>query len=127
MYQEDTIAAIATGMTESGIGIIRISGKDSVASGNQIFRTISGKKILDKVESHTFHHGYILDDRSIEMDDRKNHDWKNHIIDEVMIVVMRGPRSYTCGIWRVQQESVFKWKDGSVKSRGSDGCYPFPE
>ena len=95
MYQEDTIAAIATGMTESGIGIIRISGKDSVASGNQIFRTISGKKILDKVESHTFHHGYILDDRSIEMDDRKNHDWKNHIIDEVMIVVMRGPRSYT--------------------------------
>ena len=82
MYQEDTIAAIATGMTESGIGIIRISGKDSVDVGNKIFRTISGKNILETVDSHTFHHGFAVD---------KNED----IIDEVMIVVMKAPKSYT--------------------------------
>ena len=82
MYQEDTIAAIATGMTESGIGIIRISGKDSIAIGNKIFQTISGKNILETVESHTFHHGFIID---------KN----GNIIDEVMIVVMKAPKSYS--------------------------------
>lgn len=82
MYQEDTIAAIATGMTESGIGIVRISGKDSIAIGDKIFQTISGKNILETVESHTFHHGFIMD---------KN----GHIIDEVMIVVMRAPKSYS--------------------------------
>ena len=82
MYQEDTIAAIATGMTESGIGIIRISGRDSVKVGNKVFQTISGKKILETVDSHTFHHGFAVD---------KN----DQIIDEVMIVVMKAPKSYT--------------------------------
>lgn len=82
MYQEDTIAAVATGMTESGIGIIRISGKDSIKVGNKIFRTASGKSILETVESHTFHHGFAVDK-------------KDHIIDEVMIVVMKAPKSYT--------------------------------
>ena len=82
MYQEETIAAIATGMTESGIGIIRISGKNSIDVGNKIFRTISGKSILETVDSHTFHHGFAVD---------KN----GQIIDEVMIVVMKAPKSYT--------------------------------
>ena len=90
MCQTDTIAAIATGMTDSGIGIIRISGKDAVATGSRLFCTPSGKDILQNVESHTFHYGYIVD---------KNEDgsgnWADHIIDEVMVVVMKAPKSYT--------------------------------
>lgn len=90
MYQTDTIAAIATGMTDSGIGIIRISGEDAVVIGGRLFRTPSGKDILKSVDSHTFHYGYIVDKVRNESDD-----WKNHIIDEVMVVVMKAPRSYT--------------------------------
>ena len=90
MYQADTIAAIATGMTESGIGIIRISGKDAIATGSRLFCTPSGRHVLENVDSHTFHYGYIVDKVQNEFDD-----WKNYIIDEVMTVVMKAPRSYT--------------------------------
>ena len=77
----DTIAAIATGMTNSGIGIIRISGPDSVLIADKIFK--AGKKNfkLENVESHTIHYGFIYD--------------KENVIDEVMVSVMRGPRSFT--------------------------------
>lgn len=77
----DTIAAIATGITNSGIGIIRISGPDSVFIANKIFR--AGKKNikLENVESHTIHYGFIFD--------------RENVIDEVMVSVMRGPRSFT--------------------------------
>ena len=77
----DTIAAIATGMTNSGIGIIRISGSDSVLIADKIFK--AGKKNfkLENVESHTIHYGFIYD--------------KENVIDEVMVSVMRGPRSFT--------------------------------
>lgn len=90
MHQADTIAAIATGMTDSGIGIIRISGEDAVATGSRLFCTPSGKDILQNVESHTFHYGYIVDKIGNE-----SGDWKDHIIDEVMVVVMKAPKSYT--------------------------------
>ncbi|MDE6924933.1 MAG: tRNA uridine-5-carboxymethylaminomethyl(34) synthesis GTPase MnmE [Acetatifactor sp.] len=90
MYQTDTIAAIATGMTDSGIGIIRISGENAVLTGSRLFRTPSGKDILENVDSHTFYYGYIVDN----VQDRSD-DWKDLIIDEVMIVVMKAPRSYT--------------------------------
>ena len=77
----DTIAAIATGITNSGIGIIRISGPDSVFIADKIFR--AGKKNikLENVESHTIHYGFIFD--------------RENVIDEVMVSVMRGPRSFT--------------------------------
>lgn len=90
MYRVDTIAAIATGMTDSGIGIIRVSGEDAVVIGSRLFRTASGRDILKTVDSHTFHYGYIVDNLRNDSDD-----WKNDIIDEVMIVVMKAPRSYT--------------------------------
>ena len=90
MHQVDTIAAIATGMTDSGIGIIRISGENAVVIGSRLFCTPSGKDILQNVASHTFHYGYIVDKMKGETDD-----WRDHIIDEVMTVVMRAPRSYT--------------------------------
>lgn len=86
----DTIAAIATALSDSGIGIIRISGKDAIAVGNLIFRTKEGKKKLNEVKSHTIHYGYIVDE-AIPYEDN----WKNQIVDEVMAVVMKAPHTYT--------------------------------
>lgn len=85
--QQETIAAIATGMTDAGIGIIRISGKDAASVGDNIFVTSSGKKILRAAESRKLYYGYVVSDTSGE--------WQNHILDEVMAVVMRAPRSFT--------------------------------
>lgn len=90
MYRKDTIAAIATGMTESGIGIIRISGGEAVEIGSRLFRTSTGKDILKSAVSHTFHYGYAVDSLYSGCEN-----WKDYIIDEVMIVVMKAPRSYT--------------------------------
>lgn len=73
----DTIAAIATGLTDSGIGIIRISGDRAVEIGDRLFSSPSGKKILNNAESHRLYYGFFLN------------------IDEVMAVVMRAPRSFT--------------------------------
>ncbi len=78
--KSDTIAAIATALSNAGIGIIRISGKDSIAIADQIFKTKSGRKVSD-MESHTVHYGHIVDDGTV--------------IDEVMLLVMKAPRSYT--------------------------------
>lgn len=82
MFQDSTIAAIATGLTDSGIGIIRISGPDAVAVGDGLFRAPSGKSSLRNVESHIFQYGLVVDG-------------KGTVIDEVMAVVMKSPRSFT--------------------------------
>ena len=79
----DTIAAIATGMTDSGIGIVRISGSGAVEVGDGIVRSPSGRRILKKAESHRFYYGFVVNPGDgVE-------------IDEVLAVVMRGPRSFT--------------------------------
>lgn len=91
MFQNDTIAAIATGLTDSGIGIIRISGVEAVNVGNSIFRTPKGKASLADAESHMMQYGYAVDNSHIE----KNEDWDHFIVDEVMAVVLRAPRSFT--------------------------------
>lgn len=77
----DTIAAIATGMTNSGIGIVRISGNEAFSVIDRIYKSSKGDKKLSLEKSHTVHYGYICDD--------------NHIVDEVMVVIMRGPSTYT--------------------------------
>lgn len=77
----DTIAAIATGMTDAGISIIRVSGKDSIAAVEGIFRAKSGKA-LSLVDSHTIHFGTIQEE-------------SNEILDEVLVSVMRAPKSFT--------------------------------
>lgn len=82
IYKNDTIAAIATALSDSGIGIIRISGSDAIYIADSIFRSPSGKRILTKVQSHTVHYGYIVDK-------------EENVIDEVMVVVMKAPKSYT--------------------------------
>lgn len=77
----DTIAAIATAMTNSGIGIVRISGGESFSVIDRIYRSKDGKKILSQMPSHTVHYGYIYDE--------------GKVIDEVMVLIMRAPHSYT--------------------------------
>lgn len=83
---KDTIAAIATGLTESGIGIIRISGSDSYDIINKIFKTKTGKNInLD--ESHKVHYGFIVD--------AINDNVSRETLDEVLVINMKGPKSFT--------------------------------
>ncbi len=82
MSGEGTIAAIATGLTDSGIGIIRISGENALSVGNSLFRTPSGKAALINVQSRLMQYGYAVNEN-------------DEIIDEVMAVVMRSPKSYT--------------------------------
>ena len=86
----DTIAAIATALSESGIGIIRVSGPDAIEMVDKIFFTPKGKQILRDCKSHTVHYGFICDTihHTIE-------DYKNHIIDEVLVTIFKGPKSFT--------------------------------
>lgn len=79
----DTIAAIATALSDSGIGIVRISGKEAVEIADKIYVSKNGKKHLKNVDNHTIHYGFIVDKD------------KNEILDEVMVAVMRAPKSYT--------------------------------
>ena len=78
MFESDTIAAISTSLSEGGIGIIRLSGNEAVEICDKIYR---GKNKLKDVDSHTIHYGHIYDGDTL--------------IDEVMVSVMRGPKSYT--------------------------------
>ena len=78
MYQSDTICAIATAMNSSGIGIIRVSGEESINIVDSIFR---GKKKLADCDSHTIQYGHIYDG--------------TNIVDEVLVMIMKAPRSYT--------------------------------
>ena len=91
MLKKDTIAAIATGLTDSGIGIIRISGEEAVNVGDRLFRSSSGKTVLRDSISHFMQYGYVVENEIYESDSL----WKDYIIDEVMAVVMRAPRSFT--------------------------------
>lgn len=77
----ETIAAIASAMTNSGIGIIRISGEDAFDVIDKIYRSQKGNKLLSQCKSHTIHYGHIYD--------------QDEIIDEVMVLLMRAPNSYT--------------------------------
>ena len=76
----DTIAAIATAMSNSGIGIVRISGSEALSIVDQIF-VMKNKKRLSEMPTHTIHYGHIYDGKEL--------------IDEVMVLLMKGPKSYT--------------------------------
>ncbi len=56
MYQSDTICAIATSLNSSGIGIIRVSGEESISIVDSIFR---GKNKLADCDTHTIQYGHI--------------------------------------------------------------------
>ena len=80
-FHNDTIAAIATAMSDSGIGIVRISGDESIEIADKIFRSVNPDKKLINVKSHTVHYGFIYDGDTF--------------LDEVMVIIMKAPRSYT--------------------------------
>ena len=55
----DTIAAIATALSDSGIGIIRVSGEEAISIVNKIYRNKKYEDILYDYKSHTIHYGFI--------------------------------------------------------------------
>ncbi len=77
----DTIAAVATAMSASGIGIVRISGEECMDVIHRIYRSKGGRKDIRTVDSHTIHYGYIYDG--------------NEIVDEVLVMIMKAPRTFT--------------------------------
>lgn len=81
MYKEDTIAAVATPAGEGGVGIVRVSGPDAERIARGIFARSGGRN--GALRSHTLYYGTIREPRSGE------------IVDEVLLTVMRKPRSYT--------------------------------
>lgn len=91
--KSDTIAAVATGMTDSGIGIVRISGDDSIDVVDKIYRSKSGKYHFRDFKSHTIHYGYIVEDEECNKDGVLFEESK--VIDEVMVSLMKAPNSYT--------------------------------
>lgn len=80
MNKNETIAAIATHLSESGISIIRVSGPDAFSIGDSIFRGVDKGKV-SLYKSHTIHYGFIYDN--------------DEIVDEVMLSIMKAPKSYT--------------------------------
>ena len=119
----DTIAAIATAMSSSGIGIIRVSGEQAVSIVNRIFISRKDNFDLNTAPSHHIYYGMIQDGEEV--------------LDEVLVMLMRGPHSYTAEdtveidchgdekntgdsnqIWsktgragRIYQAGLFKWTD----------------
>lgn len=77
----DTIAAISTGLSNSGISIIRVSGPETFKIMDEIFWAKNTEKKLSGQETHTIHYGFIRDGEEI--------------IDEVLVSVMRAPHTYT--------------------------------
>ena len=132
---QDTIAAISTGMTNSGIGIVRISGSEALEIADRVYK---GKETITEVPTHTIHYGHVMDG--------------DETVDEVLVMVMRGPRTFTgedtveinChgGTYvvsrvletvlkagsktgragRIYQEGILKRQDGSVTGRGGHRC-----
>ena len=93
-------------MNESGIGIVRISGPEAMDVIDRIYRSKGGKKRLSEAPDHTIHYGFIYD--------------KEELVDEVLVMIMRAPRTYTgedtveidChgGVWAMKKvlETVLK-------------------
>lgn len=79
--KSDTIAAIVTAVSDSGIGIIRISGENAIEVADRVYRSKNNKKRLLNVKSHTIHYGFIYDG--------------DVMVDEVMVAVMKEPNTYT--------------------------------
>ncbi len=76
--KKETIAAISTGMSNSGIGIVRISGENAFCIADSVYR---GKDKISESASHTIHYGHIADG--------------SEVIDEVLVMVMWAPRTFT--------------------------------
>lgn len=78
--KEKTICAIATSLTNNSIGIIRISGPEAISITQKIFKT-KNKKEINISQSHKVYYGFVF--------------FNDEIIDEVLCITMRAPKSYT--------------------------------
>ncbi|OFL47260.1 MULTISPECIES: tRNA uridine-5-carboxymethylaminomethyl(34) synthesis GTPase MnmE [Nosocomiicoccus] len=76
----DTISSISTPVGEGAIAIVRLSGDEAIAIADRLYK---GKKSLKEVDSHTINYGHIVDPKT------------NEVIEEVMVAVMRAPKTYT--------------------------------
>ncbi|MDD3337643.1 MAG: tRNA uridine-5-carboxymethylaminomethyl(34) synthesis GTPase MnmE [Lachnospiraceae bacterium] len=81
MDTKTTIAAVASAMSTAGIGIIRISGPECMDIIHKVYRSKKNKKNIMDVPTHTIHYGFIYDGEQV--------------IDEVLVMIMRGPHTYT--------------------------------
>lgn len=81
----DTIAAIATGMNQGGIGVIRVSGDNAIAVADSIFLPKKKGKEIRNLDSYTAAYGNIVDNRKVD----------NSVVDEVIVLVMKAPSTYT--------------------------------
>lgn len=79
--KKDTIAAISTAVSESGIGIIRISGEEAFEVADRVWQSPGKKKRLSMQPANTIHYGYIYDGEEM--------------VDEVLVMLMRSPKSFT--------------------------------
>lgn len=82
MYNEETICAIATGMGNSGVGIIRISGTKAFDILDKIFKPVNKKKKIKEMKTYTAAFGEVYDG--------------SQLIDEAIVLVMKAPHTYTC-------------------------------
>jgi len=83
MFYQDTIAAIATSSKNGSISVIRVSGDQSCKKVSEVFFDKKGNHInLENSETHKVHYGFICNR-------------KNEVIDEVLVLIMKGPKSYT--------------------------------
>jgi tRNA modification GTPase len=81
IINNDTICAIGTRTGESAIGIVRLSGNDAIKISDSFFISNNGKPIKE-MPSYTMAYGYIVDE-------------KKEIVDQVIVSVMKSPKSYT--------------------------------
>ena len=82
MFLTDTICAIATGMGNAGIGIIRISGSEAINIASKVFKPANDKKVVKTMKSYTAAYGGVYDG--------------DNMIDEGILLLMKGPHTYTC-------------------------------
>ncbi len=84
-FDQDTIAAISTPLGYGGIGVIRLSGPNAIFIADQVFQASSGKLVKEQA-SFSAQHGYVVKNRSNNAEK----------VDEVIVLLMRAPKSYTC-------------------------------
>ena len=86
MHAHDTIASIATALGVGGVGIVRVSGPEATTHADALYRNAQGDKPavpLSQRESHRVHHGWLVRPDTGER------------LDEAIVLVMKGPRSFT--------------------------------
>ena len=101
--QSDTIAAISTPIGRGAIGIVRLSGKDALSIADKIFLSKDGRK-ASTYKTYSVHYGWIVWHHASNTENSRHktpacpagrHDTGRKIIDEVLLTVMREPKSYT--------------------------------